>query len=219
MNNTNQPADVQLPSSFQLLKSTAIAAVVAMLLLLVIVMPAEYGIDPTGVGSVTGLKRMGEIKVLLAEEAAQDEEALLSAINGTAPTPPAEVVQTASPSSTVVAEIAEPTLANAERSDEMQVTLAPDAATEVKVTLAKGKSVQFAWESNGGAVNFDTHGDSAALDISYFSYGKGIEQSQSGTVEAAFDGHHGWYWRNRTDTAVTITLRTTGAYTDIQQLH
>jgi len=114
MNNTNQPADVQLPSSFQLLKSTAIAAVVAMLLLLVIVMPAEYGIDPTGVGSVTGLKRMGEIKVLLAEEAAQDEEALLNAINGTTPTPQAEVVQIASPSSTVVAEIAEPTLANGE---------------------------------------------------------------------------------------------------------
>lgn len=153
MNNTNEPADVQLPSSIQLLKSTAIAAVVAMLLLLVIVMPAEYGIDPTGVGSVTGLKRMGEIKVLLAEEAAQDEEALLNAINGTAPTPPAEVVQIASPSSTVVAEIAEPPLANGERSDEMQVTLAPDAATEVKVTLAKGKSVQFSWESNGGAVN------------------------------------------------------------------
>tara|TARA_R110002167_G_scaffold108191_1_gene276336 strand:- start:1308 stop:1967 length:660 start_codon:yes stop_codon:yes gene_type:complete len=218
MNNTNQPADVQLPSSFQLLKSTAIAAVVAMLLLLVIVMPAEYGIDPTGVGSVTGLKRMGEIKVLLAEEAAQDEEALLNAINGTAPTPPAEVVQIVSPSSTVVAEIAEPPLANGERSDEMQVTLAPDAATEVKVTLAKGKSVQFSWESNGGAVNFDTHGDSAALEINYFSYDKGTEQSQSGTVEAAFDGHHGWYWRNRTDTAVTITLRTTGAYTDIQQL-
>lgn len=218
MNNTNQPADVQLPSSFQLLKSTAIAAVVAMLLLLVIVMPAEYGIDPTGVGSVTGLKRMGEIKVLLAEEAAQDEEALLNAINGTAPTPPAEVVQIASPSSAVVAELVEPPLANGERSDEMQVTLAPDAATEVKVTLAKGKSVQFSWESNGGAVNFDTHGDSAALDISYFSYDKGTEQSQSGTVEAAFDGHHGWYWRNRTDTEVTITLRTTGAYTDIQQL-
>jgi hypothetical protein len=219
MNKPNQPEGTQLPSSIQLLKSTAIAAVVAMLLLLVIVMPAEYGIDPTGVGSVTGLKRMGEIKVLLAEEAAQDEEALLNAINGTTPTPPAEVVQIASPSSTVVAEVAELPLENAERSDVMQVTLAPDAAKEVKVTLAKGKNVQFAWESNGGAVNFDTHGDSAALDINYFSYGKGIEQSQSGNVEAAFDGHHGWYWRNRTATAVTITLRTSGEYTDIQQLH
>lgn len=219
MNNTNQPEGIQLPSTIQLLKSTAIAAVVAMILLLVIVMPAEYGIDPTGVGSVTGLKRMGEIKVLLAEEAAQDEEALLNAINGTAPTPPDAVVQIASPSNTAVAEIAESPLVNGERSDEMQVTLAPDEATEVKVALLKGESVQFAWESNGGAVNFDTHGDSAALDINYFSYDKGTEQSQSGTVEAAFDGHHGWYWRNRTATAVTITLRTTGAYTDIQQLH
>ena len=33
------------------------------------VLPAEYGIDPTGVGRALGLTQMGEIKVQLAEEA------------------------------------------------------------------------------------------------------------------------------------------------------
>jgi hypothetical protein len=36
-------------------------------------MPSEYGIDPTGVGRLLGLKQMGEIKTQLAEEAATDK--------------------------------------------------------------------------------------------------------------------------------------------------
>src|SRR3546814_16309696 len=49
-----------------------IAMAVAAALLVSVVMPSEYGIDPTGVGSALGLKEMGEIKQSLAAEAAQD---------------------------------------------------------------------------------------------------------------------------------------------------
>ena len=35
-------------------------------------LPAEYGIDPTGVGRLTGLTEMGEIKQQLAAEAEAD---------------------------------------------------------------------------------------------------------------------------------------------------
>lgn len=223
MSNVNQTDETQLPSSIQLMKSTAIAAVAAMLLLIVIVMPAEYGIDPTGIGSVTGLKRMGEIKVLLAEEAEQNELALLSVIDAQSQNPAISEAlienSIVNVSSSPVPTAQEPQSVNGERSDVMQITLTPNASTEIKVALAKGKTVQFSWESNGGAVNFDTHGDSEALDISYFSYGKGTEQSDSGVIEAAFDGNHGWYWRNRSDASVTITLSTNGEYTDIKQLH
>lgn len=41
-------------------------------LLVSVVMPSEYAIDPTGVGCVLGLTQMGEIKKALAEEAAAD---------------------------------------------------------------------------------------------------------------------------------------------------
>ena len=36
------------------------------------VLPAEYGIDPTGVGKLLRLTEMGQIKQQLAEEAAAD---------------------------------------------------------------------------------------------------------------------------------------------------
>ena len=74
MHNSNIPSSQELPSSAKLLKSTLIAAITAVVILVTIVMPAEYGMDPTGIGNALGLKRMGEIKVSLAKEAEMDAE-------------------------------------------------------------------------------------------------------------------------------------------------
>ena len=73
---TNPQLPPVAPSSpQQMLRSVVIALAVALLLLFTVVLPAEYGIDPTGAGRVLGLTRMGEIKVRLAKEAAADAAA------------------------------------------------------------------------------------------------------------------------------------------------
>lgn len=59
----------------KLIRSTLIALAVAVLLLVTVVLPAEYGIDPTGIGRMIGLTQMGEIKTRLAKEAAADAAA------------------------------------------------------------------------------------------------------------------------------------------------
>jgi hypothetical protein len=191
----------EIPSTQALIRSTVIAAVVATLLLITVVMPAEYGIDPTGIGSITGLQRMGEIKRQLSEEASRQQQAL-ETVSGES--------QAYSPAAS--------TQAAGQLEHEMQVTLAPNASTEIKVTLAKGKAVQYTWQSDGGPASFDVHGDSKALDINYHSYGKGAERKSEGEIVAKFDGQHGWYWRNRTRETFTITLQTKGEYTDIKHL-
>ncbi|HEU0076657.1 MAG TPA: hypothetical protein VFQ76_03350, partial [Longimicrobiaceae bacterium] len=61
MHIANTPPKNELPSSRALLRSTAIAAATAAVLLVTVVLPAEYGVDPTGVGRVLGLTEMGEI--------------------------------------------------------------------------------------------------------------------------------------------------------------
>ena len=81
MYNANKPTASELPSTGKLLKSTGIAAAIAAGLLVTVVMPAEYGIDPTRVGSVFGLTEMGRIKVSLAAEAAAAAEASAAAAN------------------------------------------------------------------------------------------------------------------------------------------
>ena len=49
-----------------LIRSTLLAAGAAGAILVLFWLPAEYGIDPTGVGALTGLTEMGEIKQQLA---------------------------------------------------------------------------------------------------------------------------------------------------------
>ena len=72
MHNGNKPNPDELPTSAQLIKSTILAAVAAVAILVTVVLPSEYGIDPTGIGKAVGLAEMGDIKVQLAEEAEAD---------------------------------------------------------------------------------------------------------------------------------------------------
>lgn len=209
MYNTNIPTDRELPSTGKLIKSTILAGITALALLVTVVMPAEYGIDPTGVGNAIGLKKMGEIKMSLAKEAAAEQQA---AEITTSTQLVAEAVVAAAPEPAVT----EP--ATTARTDEMKLTLAPDEGTEVKVTMAKGKKVNYSWETNGGKANFDVHADSKELDIDYHGYEKGSEQKKEGVIEAAFDGKHGWFWRNRTSETITVTLKTNGEYTEIKHM-
>ena len=80
MYNTDIPNREELPSTAKLVRSTIIAAIVALFLLVTVVMPAEYALDPTGAGRLLGLTEMGEIKEQLAEEAAADEAAQMVAV-------------------------------------------------------------------------------------------------------------------------------------------
>ena len=73
MYNSDTPSQAELPSSNQLIKSTILAAIAAIVILFTVVLPAEYGIDPTGVGKLLRLTEMGQVKQQLAEEAAARE--------------------------------------------------------------------------------------------------------------------------------------------------
>ncbi|MEH6405447.1 MAG: hypothetical protein V7750_18895 [Sneathiella sp.] len=205
MRNSNIPKDQDVPSTGKLIKSTILAAITAGVLLITVVMPSEYGIDPLGVGEITGLKKMGEIKVSLAEDAALER----------AQTSKAQVEPAAAQEVAKAAPAVEPQTAPL-LNHEMQVTLKPDEGTEIKVVMTKGSKTQYTWQTDGGIANFDTHADSKKLDIDYHNYGKGSLQRKEGEIIAAFDGSHGWFWRNRTSKTMTITLQTNGQYTEIK---
>ena len=231
MHNANTPPASELPSSRTLAKWTAIAAGVALLLLVTVVLPAEYGVDPTGVGRVTGLQRMGEIKVALAREAAEAEGAERAAVRGGAPvSPPADMLPaagatTATTATTATAATAAtaPAAVSADvgvRTDETRVTLRPGQAAEIKLAMRKDARVRYSWSTDRGVVNFDMHADrTAAPAIKYHGYTKGQgKPSDEGELVAAFEGMHGWFWRNRGSEAVTVTLRTQGDYQELKRL-
>lgn len=220
MFNSPLPTADDLPSTARLLRSTAIAAVVAVGLLVTVVMPSEYAVDPTGLGRILGLQQMGELKIALANEALAETQA-------PAATPSASVVAqpVAPPAAPVVAE-PQPTTATAATSstptlssNKMIVNLKPGEGTEIKLDMIKGASVRYEWTASGGTVNFDTHGEPYNGKKGYFhSYSKGKQvNGDTGEFVALFDGTHGWFWRNRSDGPVTISLATTGEYSKVNQ--
>jgi hypothetical protein len=208
MQNTNIPTHVELPSSRQLVRSTLIAAAAAGAILVAVVLPAEYAIDPTGVGQALGLTEMGRIKMQLTAEAEADLAAGEKAAPAAAPAPvTAAAPQPAGPT---------PAPAAGTRTDEMAVTLSPGEGAEVKLTMVQGARANFSWTVSGGVVNFDLHGDGGGRSARY-EQGRGVPGAE-GVLVAQFDGNHGWYWRNRGQTPVTVTLRTNGAYAEMKRL-
>ncbi len=214
MYNTDMPTRAELPSSKQLSRSTLIAMASAAAILVAVVLPAEYNIDPTGIGKVLGLAEMGEIKAQLAKEAEDDR--IKSAAETVVPKPDQESSLLGEILTGLFISSAHAEVVAAPRKDEMTVSLVPGEGTEIKLKMIKGAKVNFTWTVEGGAVNYDLHGDGGGEQISY-EKGRGVPKAE-GVLEAAFDGNHGWFWRNRGDADVKLTLKTNGAYADIKQM-
>ncbi|MFT5424553.1 MAG: hypothetical protein ACI89L_002349 [Phycisphaerales bacterium] len=212
MHNAKIPPQDELPSKAKLLKSTLLAIAIAAVILVTLVLPAEYGIDPTGIGQRTGLKRMGEIKVSLAKEAAAEREATLAALDSPEQAP--DPIATPEPITTSQAQTGEQADA---QTDETTFELAPDESTEIKLVMNKGEKADFTWFTDGPEAFFDLHADSKEHSINYHGYEKGTVARSEGVLEAAFNGSHGWYWKNRTKSVMTITLQTAGQYQAIKR--
>lgn len=234
-----------------LTRATLGSALAAGAILVFAWVPAEYGIDPTGVGGMLGLTEMGEIKQQLYAEAEADDAALavpaavptavpapldpalterldaietqvaaIAAIVGATPVPPEPAAAAPAPVETAAAppdpsaalEPTEP--APPSWRDEVSYILAPTEGIEVKLVMEEGAIAAFEWSANGAVLNFDTHGDGGGQRISY-EQGRGVP-GQEGELVAAFTGNHGWFWRNRTDAPVTVTLRARGDYVELK---
>ncbi len=204
MFNAEKPSLDELPSSAQLIRSTAIAAASAVAILVTVVLPAEYNIDPTGIGGVLGLSEMGEIKTQLAEEAeadrlmeldAEEQSSLINDIFGlfvgAAHAQEAEVWR-----------------------DETSFTLAPGDSAEWKLVMKKGETVEYRILVEGGRVNFDMHGHGGGQSVTY-EKGRGSTGNE-GEIVAEFDGEHGWFWRNRDSSDATVTVQVRGEYAEFK---
>lgn len=212
MYNTDLPTRAELPTSRQLLRSTAIAVAAAATLLVTVVLPAEYAIDPTGVGRMLGLTSMGEIKSQLAQESETNRKEIAPPSNG--PEKRSGLFGRAFVYLLFNEAHAQP----AGKADEMSLTLAPAEGVEVKLGMKAGARANYSWTASGGGLNYDLHGSPASGGAEK-SYKKGRnEASDQGIVTAAFDGSHGWFWRNRTSSPVSITLKVNGEYSEIKRM-
>ena len=197
-NAPHAPTPGELPTTKQLNRATLIAAGVAGILLVTTVMPAEYGVAPLGTGRLMGLTAMGESKA--AEHAASEGDASTG-----------ETVLT----------LDEPTdgsVALAADAQEVSVTLAPGEGREIKATMKAGQEIAYEWKtSDGSEIKWELHGEEAGAPANeYTSYDIATSNGEEGTFRAPFAGTHGWYWRNRSNSPVTIVARASGGFSKFE---
>lgn len=227
MYNSDMPNRADLPTSSQLLRSTFIAIGVASALLVTVVMPAEYGVDPTRIGRLLGLTEMGEIKQQLAEEAALDaampEQSAQQGSVAETSEQPADMANAPAPAQEfAVEELFDETIAASTAdadawTDETVLVLGPGEAAEIKLVMQAGETATFEWTADRGHLNSALHGDGTAGEAISYRNGR-AETSHAGDLVAEFDGSHGWFWRNRSDETVTMTLKTKGEYSELKRV-
>lgn len=200
MHNAPKPNLEDLPTKSQLRRSSIIAGIGAVFIGVAVYMPAELGQDPTGVGSLLGLTEMGEIKQQLKAEAEADAE-----LHGGD--------QSSSLMNDLLGLLVSTAHSQEAWQDTITFTLEPGEYTEIKATMEEGATLFYEWTSEGGRINFDLHAHAGGQDVTY-EKGRGQTEGE-GSFETPFAGDHGWFWRNRDDEAVTVTLQLRGAYSAI----
>ena len=184
--------------------ATLAAVLGAAIILVAVVLPAEYGIDITGFGELTGLTRLADstpaveiADILGGNEALGDVE--IPDVGEPTPLPNPNVFQ----------DERQPA-----RSETLQIAIPPAGETEIKTRLREGKVIVYSWEVDSGDVYVDYHGHNPAFGVDFFVRYKEQERGtgNSGSLTAPFAGEHGWYWINQNQFPVVITLTVTGFY-------
>ena len=224
MYNTDLPNREDLPTTAQLLRSTLIALGVAGALLITVILPAEYGVDPTRIGRLLGLTQMGEIKMQLSEEAARDELAdqnTVAALDTVSVSDRKEIDPTTAKMTeerVTADETADaPQTPEPEWTDEVTLSLAPGEAAEIKLIMTASAVADYEWTVDQGHLNSDLHGDGVAGQSTSYRRGR-AKTGDAGALSAQFDGSHGWFWRNRSNVTVSLTLRTRGNYSEVKRI-
>jgi hypothetical protein len=185
---TPTTASVEVPSKRRLAMTTAIALAVAVLLLVTIVLPAEYGVDPLGTGRALGVNA-------------------ISAPVSKAEAPPAGATMYKPVQVGPIGYYAAPY-----KIDSTEFRLGPYEYVEYKYRLEKGGGLLFSWTSTGDVIH-DFHGQpEGGGSGSEESFDKKPRRDGNGVLTAPFSGIHGWYWENPGGGTIMVKITSAGFY-------
>jgi hypothetical protein len=168
--------------------AAGIALLVAGLLLVTVVLPAEYATDPLGVGAKLGLLELGEVGKQVEALNAPD--------------------QAGKGQTSILVDQEVPF-----HHETVAFKVAAKEGMEYKYRLEQGEALLYSWSASV-PVSYEAHAEPDGAPRGYAqSYEKGSgKQSASGTLTAPFSGIHGWYWENPTDQEITVTLAASGFF-------
>jgi hypothetical protein len=197
------------PSLAKIAVATMLAMTVAIVILIVAVLPAEYGIDPLGTGKAFGLSDLATASEKQPAPPVPNPEAAIvpvlePAVDGGAP----RVEGTF---------IARP---NRYKIDSREIKLAPREGMEIKYSMKKGSGLIYSWIASEplffefhGEPNVKPAGKEGTDYYETYELDDKVGKNQShGTFIAPSAGIHGWFWENKSDKEVNLKLVTAGFY-------
>jgi hypothetical protein len=201
-------ARVEPPSAAKILTATAVALVVAAVILVLFVLPAEYGIDPAGTGKKLGLNELVKAGDKPASASAPTADASIAPVLVPSPKGDAPTVKGAF--------LAQPSRFHV---DSRELILGPNEGLEIKYNMKKGAGLLYSWTATG-TLSVEFHGEPDVKPEGregtdyYESYDLDtVGKNQGhGTFLAPSQGIHGWFWENKGSTPVTLKLVTAGFY-------
>lgn len=218
MTESNSSADLP-PSARSVLLSVGVALVVAGTLLVTLVLPAEYGIDPTGAGELLGLNVLTQSPTPTVTPSSAPLPPLASEETALLPQP-AETI----PGLPVPAPLKNPAVVQrpgqAPRIESMDIALVLGEEVEVKAVLDADQAIVYSWSVSDGEVYYDFHAEPFDGPQGYFvRYADGEGSADNGSLVAPFSGHHGWYWLNISDHPITVHLQVTGFHKELVEVY
>jgi hypothetical protein len=201
------PFEVNPPTTRRLISSVAAAVGGAIIILIALVLPAEYNIDPLGIGRVLGLtaihgaKRTLQVKDVIGGNDGY-RQAAISDPRKPVPLPNPAVIQVKR---------------GAARVEHIAVRLEPGEETEIKAIMDAAQVILYSWRAEGGEVYTDFHGHEPDAGDAFVRYEEQMSGKEGhGSLVAPFSGEHGWYWVNVSDQPVTITLDFSGYHHEVK---
>jgi hypothetical protein len=190
-------------SASQIKKATIIALVASFIIAIIAVLPAEYGKDYTGLGKKLGFSRLYQ----------NPEEAEQKGTETTANKPVFKTLTLAD----VGSEANNPTPSKQydSRKDSVKITIPVGKGLEYKIAVLKHGQVKYAWKTNNGVLFVDLHGDvkSETKNSPYYeSYTVANSNNMGGSFIAPYEGRHGWYFKNKTNQPIEVSLHLVGEY-------
>lgn len=202
--------DQQNLTKKQILKATLWSVVIGTIVLFIAVLPAEYGMDPTGLGQTLGFSKL---------YVSEDQNNLTTVTDTQANYPLIKLEKAGSgPNVPVPVEAYLPSSKEqlAEKEDTIQVTVPAGKGIEYKIDMLKYGKVKYEWSTNGGTLYFDFHGEVYQKvkpeQVFFESYTIAYSNNMVGTFTAPFKGKHGWYFRNKGSEDILVNLRLKGQY-------
>jgi len=196
----------------KIIQSTLLALIFGAIIFVVAVLPAEYGIDPVGAGKLLGFSKLyvPSIKTTPKQDTLSVTKVRYPLIKmekaGSGPHVPRPKEADNPP----------PKEQLATRQDHFQVIVPAGKGVEFKINMLKYGKVKYEWSTDQGVLYFDFHGEvkqeNPPKNVFFESYTMAYAHNMVGTFLAPFEGKHGWYFKNKTNNDIKVSIRLKGEY-------